>query len=287
MGHLKKWRLFCCVYLLVAGIGTLALRKSKVDGGAIGIQGKEKKGPVEKASGEEVKKNGAETNQTSVKVCSGSDSKGGAGEGCPVEASATSGAEQTGEKQDVGKVQNVEVQNDASNKKSILDSVVIPEDSFESAKSLCEFVVIKSEQFKAFCKKSNLFKEIQLLKQKDPNLYAQIAGESYENEATSSFQVLKDEGDRKIVMEDDRHNPKMSIFFLFQKMCVGGIPLACTNILKVDNVFDVNQSGGQLGGGSAGKAEAEDVEGEITGAAEEQASQGASESVADLTEEGS
>ncbi|ANQ07093.1 Uncharacterized protein PCOAH_00015310 [Plasmodium coatneyi] len=275
MRYLKKCRLLCCVYLLVAGIGTLAFRKNKLDGGAINIQGKPNMG--------EVKQNGTVTNQTSTNTCSGNYNKSAGGGECPMDASTTNGVEQkeqTQQTQDVGKVQN-----EASNKNNILDNVVIPEDAFESAKSLCEFVVIKGEQFKAFCKQTIFFKEIQLLKEKDPNLYAQIAGESYENQATSSFQILKDEGDKKIVMEDDKHDPKMSIFFLFQKMCVGGIPLACANILKVDNVFDVNQSG-KPSGGSADMAEAEDVEGEITGATEE-GSQGVSESITDLTEESS
>ncbi|GAB65382.1 hypothetical protein PCYB_061140 [Plasmodium cynomolgi strain B] len=252
MRYLKRCKIFCCVYLLVAGIGTLALRKTKVDGGAIGIQGKAKGGDMQKANGEDVKKNGTESNQTTANACSGNYNKSDEWGGCPVDASTAGGVEQKEKKQNEEKVQNVEtVQNEASNGKSFLDSVVIPEDAFESAKNLCEFVVIKSKQFKEFCKQSIFFKEIQLLKQKDPKLYAQITGESYENEATSSFQVLKDEGDRKIV----------------------------------DNVFDVNQSA-QLGGGNADVAEADDMEGEITGEAEE-GSQGTSESITDLTEEGS
>ncbi|CAA9987063.1 rhoptry neck protein 12, putative [Plasmodium knowlesi strain H] len=275
MRYLKKCRLLCCVYLLVAAIGTLALRKNKVDGGAMDIQGKANIG--------EVKKNGTVMNQASTNACSGNYNKTGGGGECPMDASTGSAVEQKEQKQDV---EVEKVQKDVSNTKSTLDNIVIPEDAFESAKKLCEFVVIKGEEFKEFCKQSIFFKEIQFLKEKDPNLYAQIAGESYENENTSSFQVLKDEGDKKIVMEDDKHNPKISILFLFQKMCVGGIPLACTNILKVDNVFDVNQNE-KLEEGNADKAQADDVEGEITGAVEQDGSQGVSESVTDLTEEDS
>ncbi|EUD64943.1 hypothetical protein C922_04675 [Plasmodium inui San Antonio 1] len=223
MRYLKECRLLCCVYLLVAGIGTLALRNNKVDGGTLDIQGK--------PEGRE----------------------------------------------------GVKEQKEASNKNNILDSIVIPQDALESAKSVCEGVVIKGKEFKEFCKNTFFFKEIQLIKKNEPNLYGQISGESYESTDTSSFQVLKDEGDKKVVMENDKHNPKISILFLFQKMCVGGIPLACTNILKVDNMFDVNQTE-QQGGGSADKAEEEEVESEITGSAEE-GSQGVSESVTDLTEE--
>ncbi|KJP86200.1 hypothetical protein AK88_04171 [Plasmodium fragile] len=265
MRYMKKCMLFCCVYILVTGSGILAFRKNKVEGGAIGIQAKGSSGQAGHANGHQVKNTNA---------CGGNNSSGGGGE-CPLDTHTTSGVQHTEKKP-----------SEASNKSSILDNIIIPEDAFESAKRLCEFVVIKGEHFKAFCKQSIFFKDIQLLKQKAPNLYAQIAGESYENEATSSFQVLKDEGDKKIVMEDDKHNPKMSLFFLYEKMCVGGIPLACANILKVDNVFDMNQTG-NVAGGSGDTAEGQDVEGDITGAVEEDGSQGVSENVTDLTEEDS
>ncbi|SBT70171.1 rhoptry neck protein 12, putative [Plasmodium malariae] len=123
-----------------------------------------------------------------------------------------------------------------------LKNMFISDGAFESAKNVCENVVVKNEYFKSFCKNTELFKEIQKLKKNSHNLYEQVISDSYENVNTSTFKLLKDDGDKKLIMETDDHNPKVSIMFLYEKLCVGGIPLVCSKILKVDNIFDLNQN---------------------------------------------
>ncbi|GAW79873.1 rhoptry neck protein 12 [Plasmodium gonderi] len=292
MRKLNKLVLFFYGYFLITRIGVFTLRKQKIEGNNISlrVQGESESIGNNKGSKNEIKNACKEKSKTYGNVTNG----GGTGE----HTHGTQITEVQGKEEknaNVYKKNDENLQNFVSTKDSymvenekrdneILSDVVIPEDAFQSAKSLCEYVVIKSDYFKTFCKMTPLFKEIQQLKKKDPHLYAQISGESYENDDTSNFQVLKDDGDKKIVMEADRHNPKISIFFLFQKMCVGGIPLACTNILKIDNVFDVNQNV-QQNENDIQKMDMQEMENEITDTSNERT--GNFENVADLTEEGS
>ncbi|CRG97182.1 rhoptry neck protein 12, putative [Plasmodium gallinaceum] len=131
---------------------------------------------------------------------------------------------------------NLQHKNNAS-----LKNIVILDEAFNSAKKVCEFVVIKNEHFKNFCQMTNLYEQAEKLKKNDNELYQQVISNSYENEGSSSFQLLKEDDDSKLFKEKDNHDPRLSILFMYEKFCVGGVPLACSNILKYDNIFEVNE----------------------------------------------
>ncbi|CXI06667.1 rhoptry neck protein 12, putative [Plasmodium berghei] len=133
-----------------------------------------------------------------------------------------------------------------NNEKGILNNILISESTLDSSKEVCEFVVMKNNYFKSFCAMTHLYKDILKLKNTSSKLYDDVTNISYENGEISESKVLKSDGDKKIVIENDAHNPKISILYMFEKLCVGGIPLACANILKVDNVFDINQYGNEI-----------------------------------------
>ncbi|VTZ67351.1 rhoptry neck protein 12, putative [Plasmodium chabaudi chabaudi] len=133
-----------------------------------------------------------------------------------------------------------------NNENEILNNILISENVLDSSKDVCEFIVMKNNYFKNFCAMTHLYKDILKLKNTSSKLYNDVTNISYENEEVSESKVIKNDGDKKIVIENDAHNPKISILYMFEKLCVGGIPLACANILKVDNVFDINQYDNQI-----------------------------------------
>ncbi|SBS81360.1 rhoptry neck protein 12, putative [Plasmodium ovale curtisi] len=201
--------------------------------------------------------------------------KGGAANG----EKEVSAHEKDGKLQNVGSVKNgknVESKEDES-----LKNIIVSEEAFESSKAVCEHVVIQSSQFKKFCTMTDLFKDIENLKNGNNKLYEDIINGSYESKDTSSFKMLKDDGNKKIVMESDKHNPKFSMLFLYQKLCVGGIPLACANILKVDNIFDMNQ-GNTNYDSSQEKNDVDDMEKDLTTDGGEPT--GVEENISDLTD---
>ncbi|KEG01160.1 hypothetical protein YYE_03748 [Plasmodium vinckei vinckei] len=133
-----------------------------------------------------------------------------------------------------------------NNENEILNNILISESVLDSSKEVCEFIVMKNNYFKNFCAMTHLYKDILKLKNTSSKLYDDVTNVSYENEEVSESKVLKNDGDKKIVIENDAHHPKISILYMFEKLCVGGIPLACANILKVDNALDINQYDNQI-----------------------------------------
>ncbi|CDU16613.1 rhoptry neck protein 12 [Plasmodium yoelii] len=154
--------------------------------------------------------------------------------------------ENIGKEQSAINGHNLQDLKNGNNEKDILNNISISENVLDNSKEVCEFVVMKNNYFKNFCAMTHLYKDILKLKNTSSKLYDDVTNVSYENGEISESKVLKSDGDKKIVIENDAHNPKISILYLFEKLCVGGIPLACANILKVDNVFDINQYGNEI-----------------------------------------
>ncbi|SBT32607.1 rhoptry neck protein 12, putative [Plasmodium ovale wallikeri] len=223
-------------------------------------------------------------------AANGGAAKGEAATGGAANGGAAKGEEANGEKEvsahvKDGKLQNVGSEKNGKNVESkedeSLKNIIVSEEAFESGKAVCEHVVIQSSQFKKFCTMTDLFKDIENLKNSNNKLYEDIINGSYESKDASSFKMLKDDGNKKIVMESDKHNPKFSMLFLYQKLCVGGIPLACANILKVDNIFDMNQSNANYNS-SQEKIDVDDMEKDLTTEGGEQT--GVEENISDLTD---
>ncbi|CRG99030.1 rhoptry neck protein 12, putative [Plasmodium relictum] len=126
------------------------------------------------------------------------------------------------------------------NDNASLRSIFINQDDFESARNVCEFIVIGNEHYRKFCSIATLIQQIEKLKTTNNALYKEVTNISYEKEDLSES-LVKESSKGKIYMEKDNRSPKLSILFMYEKFCVGGIPLACNNILKYDNVFDINR----------------------------------------------
>ncbi|SOV14825.1 rhoptry neck protein 12 [Plasmodium gaboni] len=122
-----------------------------------------------------------------------------------------------------------------------MKSIFISEESFENAKNVCQFIVMQNDYFKKFCNITSLVYDIEKLKKNNNKIYEGILSNSYENNNGSKLKLLKEINKPKVFKEMDNTNPKFSILFLYDKFCYGGIPLACSNLMKYDNVFDVNQ----------------------------------------------
>lgn len=122
-----------------------------------------------------------------------------------------------------------------------MKSIFISEESFESAKNVCQFIVMQNDYFKNFCNITSLVYDIEKLKKNNHKIYEEILSNSYENNNGSKFKLLKEINHTKVFKEMDNTNPKFSILFLYDKFCYGGIPLACSNLMKYDNVFDINE----------------------------------------------
>lgn len=149
-----------------------------------------------------------------------------------------------GNKKDA-ELQNLSSENNESDakKNTNLKESYISDDDFQTAKDVCNKVIMNNNAYQSFCNSTELFNMLHTIKETNKALSDEIMKDNYEVNRTSfNLDIMKDEKDIKVFKEVDMHNPNISVLFVFAKLCVGGIPLACGNILKYETTPEYNET---------------------------------------------